>query len=135
VVFSEHLDGGTQAPRIMLRDGSWKLVHSRAYPPQLYNLESDPRELLNLADDPNHGDTLARLVQRIETAYDLDRLPALVTADQQRRRLIERANGTGRIDRWDFVAQPHIDRWFVRRGDAFPTVERRGYLAYGPDES
>jgi choline-sulfatase len=135
IVFSEHLDGGTRAPRIMLRDGPWKLVYSRGYPAQLYDLANDPTELVDLAGEPGHADTLARLTQRIETAYDLDRLPALVTADQQRRRLIERANGTGRIDRWDFVAQPHIDRWFVRRGDAFPTVERRGYLAYGADES
>jgi choline-sulfatase len=119
----------------MLRDGPWKLVHSRAYPPQLYNLERDPLELLDLAGDPAHGDTLARLTQGIETSYDLDRLPGLVAADHRRRRLIESANGTGRIDRWDFVAQPHIDRWFVRRGDAFPTVERRGYLAYGADDS
>jgi choline-sulfatase len=72
MVFSEHLDGGTQAPRIMLRDGPWKLVHSRAYPPQLYNLENDPLEQLDLAGDPDHGDTLARLTQCIEESYDLD---------------------------------------------------------------
>ena len=134
-VYSEHLDGGTQAPRIMLRDGPWKLVHSRAYPPQLYNLESDPSEVVNLAGHPDHADTLGRLTGRIETDYDLDRLPALVTADQRRRRVVEKANATGRIDRWDFVAQPHIDRWFVRRGDSFPTVERRGYLAYSAENS
>ncbi len=134
-VFSEHLDGGTKAPRVMLREGPWKLVHSRAYPPQLYNLQDDPLELTDLAALPDHGDTLGRLIDRIEESYDLDRLPALVTADQRRRRLIEKANAIGRIDRWDFVAQPHIDRWFVRRGDAFPTVERRGYLAYGDKNS
>lgn len=105
------------------------------YPPQLYNIESDPYELVDLADHPDHADTLERLTGRIETNYDLDRLPTLVTADQRRRRLIERANATGRIELWDFVSQPHIDRRFVRRGDAFPTVERRGYLAHSADDS
>lgn len=31
-VFAEHIDGGTEAPRVCVRDGDYKLVLSRAYP-------------------------------------------------------------------------------------------------------
>ena len=37
-VLAEHLDGGTDAPRVMIRDGDLKLVLSQAYPPMFHNL-------------------------------------------------------------------------------------------------
>jgi arylsulfatase A-like enzyme len=38
----------------MLRQGPWKLVYfSEGHPALLFNMESDPQELVNLADCPN----------------------------------------------------------------------------------
>ncbi len=48
-VFAEHIDGGTAAPRVCVRDGNKKIVISEAYPDQFYDLDSDPLELTNLA--------------------------------------------------------------------------------------
>jgi choline-sulfatase len=48
-VFAEHIDGGTAAPRVCVRDGNLKLTLSRAYPTQLFDLSTDPLELTNLA--------------------------------------------------------------------------------------
>ena len=130
-VYVEHIDGGTVAPRVMVRDGDMKLVHSRAYPPQLYDLVSDPDEQNNLASDENLKLIIKRLTGHAEEVWDLDTLSGVVFANQTARKLIDTALDIGRREPWDFT--PHSAREtqrYVRHGDAFPNVERRGYLTY-----
>jgi len=111
-VIAEHIDGATLAPRIMLRRGRWKLVHSRAYPPMMFDLIADPLELTNLASGSEHQDVLAEMTSIIETSYDLDALPDQVVASQCTRRFIDGALARGQPRPWDFRAQPQIDPWF-----------------------
>ena len=132
-VFAEHIDGGTSAPRVCIRDGNLKLVVSRAYPPQLYDLSTDPNELVNLAGTGNPEE--ARLTALAEDTWPLDQLLDDVLRSQTERKLIDSALATGREEIWDFTPRPQRQNTnYVRRGDAFPAVERRGYLAY-PDSS
>ncbi|MCY4153691.1 MAG: choline-sulfatase [Aestuariivita sp.] len=128
-VFVEHIDGGTSAPRVCVRDGNKKLVISRAYLPQFYNLGVDPLELTNLA---GHGDPDEdRLTQLAEQTWSLDSLPSAVMASQTARKIVDQALSQGREELWDFTPRPLMQNTnYVRRGDAFPTVERRGYLKY-----
>ena len=128
-VFAEHIDGGTEAPRVCVRDGDYKLVLSRAYPAQLYDLGVDPLELNNLAGQDHPEET--RLSQIAETTWPLDTLLDDVIRSQQERKLVDAALSKGRLESWDFA--PRVlsqDSHYVRRGDAFPTIERRGYLPY-----
>ena len=128
-VFAEHIDGGTTAPRVCIRDSGKKLVLSRGYPPQLYDLVADPLELTNLAgkSDPDEE----RLTRLAEETWSLDTLPGEVVASQTARKLVDHALATGREELWDFTPRPLTQNTnYVRRGDAFPTVERRGYLHY-----
>ncbi len=128
-VFSEHIDGGTSAPRVCVRDGNMKLVLSRAYPPQLFDLESDPLELTNLAATGHEAES--RLTTLAESTWPLDTLLDDVIRSQTERKLVDSALAQGREERWDFVPRPlQQNTSYVRRGDAFPTVERRGYLPY-----
>ncbi len=128
-IFAEHIDGGTSAPRVCVRDGDMKLTLSRAYPTQLFNLANDPLELANLAGT-NHPDE-SRLTQLAETTWPLDTLLDDVIRSQTERKLVDEALSIGREEKWDFVPRPlQQNTNYVRRGDAFPTVERRGYLAY-----
>ena len=128
-VFVEHIDGGTSAPRVCIRDGKQKLTVSRAYPAQLFDLSADPLELTNLAGTGLADE--ARLTQLAEQTWALDTLLDDVIRSQLERKLIDNALSIGREESWDFNPRPLIQNTnYVRRGDVFPAVERRGYLPY-----
>lgn len=126
-VLIEHIDGGTAAPRVCVRDGFMKLTVSRAYPPQLFDLSNDPLELNNLAGTGHEEE--ARLTQLVEEIWPLDNLLEDVIQSQIERKLIDNALSIGREELWNFTPRPLTQNTsYVRRGDAFPEVERRGYL-------
>ncbi|WJH35458.1 sulfatase-like hydrolase/transferase [Paenibacillus sp. CC-CFT747] len=50
VVFAEYHGHGTRSGAYMIRKGAWKLLYYMEGPHQLFNLESDPEELVNLWD-------------------------------------------------------------------------------------
>jgi len=104
-----------------------KLILSRAYPAQLYDLSSDPDELHNLAGQGHPEEQ--RLTLLAEQTWPLDTLLDDVVRSQTERSLVDKALAIGREERWDFVPASRTSG-YVRRGDAFPEVERRGYLPY-----
>lgn len=130
-VYAEHLDGGTVAPRVMLRKDDLKIVHSLAYPTQLYNLADDPLELRNLADDPDWSNTTAELLAEVNALWDLAALKQQVMDNQKMRQLLSRSLARGQKRPWEHYPDPMRDssRW-VRAGDGFPEVEQRGYIDY-----
>ena len=60
-VLSEYHAIGSTGGITMLRKGRWKYVHFTRYAPQLFDLESDPEELVDVAGKPENADTLAAL--------------------------------------------------------------------------
>lgn len=130
---SNILDGGASAPRVCVRDGDKKLIISRAYPPQFYDLAIDPHETDNLAGtgDPDEE----RLTQIAEQTWPLDTLLDEVIRSQTEPNLIDAALSSGREEIWDFMPRSLAQNTtYVRRGDAFPVIERRRYLSY-PDKT
>ncbi|MGF6511143.1 choline-sulfatase [Paraburkholderia sp. 32] len=129
VVLAEHLDGGTKAPRVMVRKGKYKLVYSRAYPSQLYNLDADPGEVNNLADDPEARPILEELKTILAETWNLEDLREEVAANQRTRQFLMRSLQTGRVIDWETYPNAVRDHTkFVRRGEYFPEVEQRSYL-------
>ena len=51
----------------MIRDERWKLTFAEGFRPMLFDLETDPDELVDLGSDPAHGDVRARLEGAIFT--------------------------------------------------------------------
>ena len=48
-VIGEYMGEATLSPVVMIRRGKWKFVYSPIDPPQLYDVEADPEENVNLA--------------------------------------------------------------------------------------
>jgi len=57
----DYLDRKTDVQFMMVRDGRWKYVEFPDAPPRLFDLEIDPDELHDLADDPPPEAPLKRL--------------------------------------------------------------------------
>ncbi len=102
------------APIVALRDGRWKYVRCAADPDQLFDLDVDPHELLNLVDDPNAADDLARLSARADATWDLERFDADVRASQVRRLLVYDALRKGGYYPWDFQPLKRASERFMR---------------------
>ena len=91
-VFSEYHAAGSNTAAFMLRRGRGKYRHNVGFPPELFDLESDPEELLDLAPNPAH----AGVLQQMEAALrrlcgDPEAIDAAAKADQ--RAIVERHGG------------------------------------------
>lgn len=60
----------------MVRSGRYKYVDHGEHPAQLFDLDDDPGETRNLADDPAYGEVVARLAARARDGWDPDRIMA-----------------------------------------------------------
>jgi choline-sulfatase len=69
-VISEYHAIGSVAGSYMLRFGRYKYCHYVAYEPQLFDLEADPEELVDLARDPRYATVLARGEQLLRATLD-----------------------------------------------------------------
>ncbi|SES73995.1 choline-sulfatase [Oceanicella actignis] len=100
-VAMEYAAEASEAPLVALRDGRWKYVVCKLDPPQLFDLESDPHELDNLAGDPAHAEVEARLAAEIARRWDLDAFDAAVRESQARRLIVYEALRNGAYFPWD----------------------------------
>jgi len=70
-VLSEYHDGGSPCGFFMLRKGRWKYVYfSEGHPALLFDMKKDSRELVNLADDLEHADTVSELRDQLFQILD-----------------------------------------------------------------
>jgi choline-sulfatase len=114
-VGSEYLAEGAYSPCVMLRRGALKYVHCPDDPDQLYDVERDPEELVNLAED--NGDIVAEFAAEVQRRWDLAALRERVIASQQRRRVVERALAVGERTAWDYVPPDDSRDRYVRGED------------------
>ena len=92
----EHLAHGTDRALVMIRVGSWKLTYGHGDPPELelYNLETDPNEFTNLANNPDHAETQSRLMTQLMRVWgDPAEIQRKVIQSQNDREVIRTADG------------------------------------------
>jgi hypothetical protein len=98
----------------------------------LFDLESDPHEVNNLADDPAHADTLADFGAQADARWDLDAYDADVRISQARRWVVYEALREGGYYPWDYqplqkaserYMRNHMDLNVVEHDQRFPRDE------------
>lgn len=121
----EYLAEGVRAPQVTLVRGALKLVRSLGEPDLLFDLNADPGERVDLADDPSRAGEVEALRAEADTRWDLSALDRDVRASQARRRVVRRALSTGAVHAWDHPSPDDGASRYIRTGcDFWSTLER-----------
>ncbi|AJY45231.1 choline-sulfatase [Martelella endophytica] len=110
----EYAAEGSEAPLVALREGRFKYIHCELDPPLLFDLEADPHELKNLADDPAHAETAAAFARKVEELWDMTAFDAEVRESQARRHVVYEALRNGQYQPWDFQPLKNASERFMR---------------------
>ena len=113
-VDAEYLAEGAIAPMVMIREGRYKFIHCPADPDQLYDLQQDPDELVNLAAAPEHRQRREEYLRQIAARLSLPRLHAQVMASQRRRIFVNESLRLGRHTAWDYTPPRDGGQEYVR---------------------
>jgi choline-sulfatase len=82
-ILSEYHDGGSRTGTFMIRWQRWKYIHYCGQPPQLFDLEDDPNELRDLAQDADYAPILVEGERRLRQICDPDAVNATAFRDQK----------------------------------------------------
>jgi choline-sulfatase len=128
-VVGEYLAEGVRGPMVMLRRGRWKYIHTPSDPDQLFDLESDPLELVNVASE-NGNPVVSELGDEVRRRWDLAALEQAVRESQQARLAVFRALQQGKPHPWDY--QPPRPTRAQSARDTMDVAERDQQSRYPP---
>ncbi|KAL8823860.1 MAG: hypothetical protein Q9191_005491 [Dirinaria sp. TL-2023a] len=126
-VYGEYLGEGTIAPLMMIRRGPWKYVTCLVDPPQLFNLEKDPKEMQNLAvsTDSAIKEVFDAFTDEANQRWDFKRIHAEVLKSQRSRKLCWDALTRGRFQSWDYQPHEPASEQYIRNGIPLEDLELR----------
>lgn len=81
-VLSEYHGMGSATAAFMLRFGRWKYVHYVGYPSQLFDLQGDPEEIVDLGSDPAAAAAVREGETRLRAMLDPEEIDARVKRRQ-----------------------------------------------------
>lgn len=110
----EFLGEGVYAPACILIRDRIKYVYCRNDPPMLFDLKSDPDELVNLAGRPEHAETEAAMHAEVQARWDYARLEQDILASQRRRLFVQESLLQGKWASWDHQPLNDASRQYVR---------------------
>lgn len=84
VVFSEYHAAGAESAAYMVRQGKWKLIYYVGMDPQLFDLDSDPEELHDLASGESYSAVVEQLKTVLRTIVDPKQQDAIAKDDQRK---------------------------------------------------
>lgn len=112
-------------PVFMIRRGKWKYLHCDADPAQLYDLESDPGERTNLAQDPAYFAVADAFAEEVGRRWDPAAITTNVLATQKQRRAVHAAMEAGLMTSWDYQPKRDAANEFVRNHVSWDDVLHR----------
>jgi choline-sulfatase len=105
IAFSEYHAVASHGASYMVRRGRYKYVHYVSAPAQLFDLDTDPQEVVDLAADPQLSAVRNELEMELRGLLDPDAMDRLAKSDQLS--LIERHGGRDAVlRRGTFVNSP-----------------------------
>lgn len=113
-VYGEYCAECASHPILMIRRGQYKYIHCDVDPPQLYNVEIDPFERNNLADDAAVVSISKAFAAEVSQNWNSDRIRDDVLATQRQRRAVHEAMQHGSLTSWDYQPIRDASQEFVR---------------------
>ncbi|MGB7243226.1 MAG: sulfatase-like hydrolase/transferase, partial [Sulfitobacter sp.] len=129
IAISEFAADGSTGPSRMVKKGKWKLMWLEGRDTLLYDVESDPGEVKNLAGAPDHAEIEAELMSILFDGWDPDALRTQIRASQVRRLTIHKI--TGGEPTYVNKVRLDDDRRYIRNAGAADT-KARARLPYVP---
>jgi len=104
----------TAHPVYMIRRGRYKYIHCDSDLPLLFDLENDPDELTNLADDPASAEVAQAFAAEVQERWDSKQIREDVIAAQKQRSAVHAAMAVGRLTAWDYNPPRDASQEYVR---------------------
>lgn len=100
--WGEYCAEGAISPMYMLRRGKWKFIWCAVDPAQLFDMEADPLEQVNLAGHADHAAMAAGFAAEIIARFEPERVNQAVHNSQKARLMMFQAMKNGKHFPWDF---------------------------------
>jgi len=113
-VLMEYAAEASCAPLVSMRYGKWKYTRCALDPDQLFDLDADPNERVNLAEAPAQAATVAQLRAKSEARWDLAAFDAAVRESQARRWVVYEALRNGDYYPWDYQPLQKASERYMR---------------------
>ena len=81
-MFSEYHAAGAVSGAFMVRKGCWKLIRYIGFDDELFDLKTDPEELVSVAHLPENAKVLGQLHKELELICDPEATDATAFSDQ-----------------------------------------------------